>query len=63
METEWGSMYSPKYDGENHNEFEKFLLANQAQTNPQLKAFLMLFCQFGASVEDDRDYSNYEMLE
>jgi len=39
METEKVSMYSPKYDGENQNEFEKFLLANQNQTNPQLKTF------------------------
>lgn len=39
METEKVCMYSPKYDGESQNEFEKFLLANQNQTNPQLKTF------------------------
>lgn len=37
METEKVSMYSPKFDGEANNEFEKFLLANRSQTHPQLK--------------------------
>lgn len=39
METEKVSMYSPKFDGEANNEFEKFLLANRSQTHPQLKKF------------------------
>ncbi len=39
METEKVSMYSPKYDGESLNEFEKFLTENQTHTNPQLKTF------------------------
>ena len=39
METEKVSMYSPKYDGETLNEFEKFLSVNRSQTNPQLKIF------------------------
>lgn len=39
METEKVSMYSPKFDGETNNEFEKFLLANRNQAHPQLKKF------------------------
>ena len=39
METEKVSMYSPKFDGETNNEFEKFLLANRNQTHPQLQKF------------------------
>lgn len=39
METEKVSMYSPKFDGEANNEFEKFLLANKDQRHPQLKKF------------------------
>lgn len=39
METEKVSMYSPKFDGESNNEFEKFLLANRNQEHPQLKKF------------------------
>ncbi len=33
------SIYSPKYDGEEQSEFEKFLSSNSSQSNPQLKAF------------------------
>lgn len=36
METEKVSIYSPKYDGEANNEFEKFMLVNSAYANPQL---------------------------
>lgn len=39
LETDKVSMYSPKFDGEANNEFEKFLLANRNQTHPQLKKF------------------------
>lgn len=39
METSKVSMYSPKFDGERNNEFEKFLLANRNQSHPQLKKF------------------------
>lgn len=33
------SIYSPKYDGEEMSEFEKFLASNRSHTHPQLKAF------------------------
>lgn len=33
------SIYSPKYDGEEMSEFEKFLTSNRSHTHPQLKAF------------------------
>lgn len=39
METDKVSMYSPKFNGEANNEFEKFLLANKDQAHPQLKKF------------------------
>lgn len=39
METDKVSMYSPKFNGEANNEFEKFLLTNKDQTHPQLKKF------------------------
>ena len=38
-ETEKVSMYSPKFDGEIQNEFEKFLTSNRSHTNPQLVKF------------------------
>lgn len=39
LETEKVSMYSPRYDGEENNEFQKFLLANQSHKHPQLIKF------------------------
>ena len=39
METEKVSIYSPKYDGEEQSEFEKFLSSNKSHTHPQLKLF------------------------
>lgn len=39
LETEKVSMYSPRYDGEKNNEFQKFLLANQSHKHPQLIKF------------------------
>lgn len=39
IETEKVSIYSPKYDGEEKNEFEQFLSSNCSHTHPQLKAF------------------------
>lgn len=39
LETDKVSMYSPKYDGESQNEFEKFLAENRSHTNRQLKMF------------------------
>lgn len=37
LETDKVCMYSPKYDGEEQNEFRKFLLANRSHGHPQLK--------------------------
>lgn len=37
IETDNISIYSPKYDGESLNEFERFLANNSALPNPQLK--------------------------
>lgn len=59
METEKVSMYSPKYDGENHNEFEKFLLANHAQTNPQLKAFFDAILSVIEKIGETGAYERY----
>ena len=39
IETENVSIYSPKYDGESMNEFDKFLTANNSHEEPQLKVF------------------------
>lgn len=39
IETGAVSIYSPKYDGEELTEFEKFLEANHQHRDPQLKAF------------------------
>ena len=39
IETENVSIYSPKYDGESMNEFDKFLTANNSHEEPQLKLF------------------------
>lgn len=39
LETDKVCMYSPKYDGEEQNEFRKFLLVNRSQGHPQLKKF------------------------
>ena len=39
IETDSVSIYSPKYDGEELSEFEKFLSANDSHTQPQLRSF------------------------
>jgi hypothetical protein len=39
LETDKVCMYSPKFDGEAQNEFEKFLSANNSHSHPQLKRF------------------------
>lgn len=39
LETEKVSMYSPRYDGEEQNEFRKFLISNKDLEHPQLKKF------------------------
>lgn len=39
LETDKVCMYSLKYDGEEQNEFRKFLLANRSHGHPQLKKF------------------------
>lgn len=39
IETENVSIYSPRYDGESMNEFDKFLIANNSHEEPQLKLF------------------------
>ncbi len=59
METEKVSMYSPKYDGESLNEFEKFLTANQNQTNPQLKTFFDAIISVIEKIEETGAYERY----
>lgn len=39
IETDHVSIYSPKYDGESMNEFDKFLMSNNSHAEPQLKVF------------------------
>lgn len=39
IETDYVSIYSPKYDGESMNEFDKFLMSNNSHAEPQLKVF------------------------
>ncbi len=39
LERERVSIYSPKYDGEDLNEFDKFLIANRNHSHPQLKKY------------------------
>lgn len=39
IETDSVSIYSPIFDGESMNEFDKFLVANSSHEEPQLKLF------------------------
>lgn len=59
METDMVSMYSPKHDGEDHNEFEKFLLANQAQQHPQLKTFFDAIISVIEKIGETGAYERY----
>lgn len=59
METEKVSMYSPKYDGENLNEFEKFLTSNQVHTNPQLKTFFDAILSVIEKISETGAYERY----
>ena len=59
IETEKVSIYSPKYDGKANNEFEEFMLANSAYTDPQLQAF---FNAIIAAINKVRDCGARENL-
>lgn len=59
METEKVSMYSPKFDGETNNEFEKFLLANRNQTHPQLKKFFDAILSVIEKIGETGAYERY----
>lgn len=59
METEMVSMYSPKYDGETQNEFEKFLSANKSQTHPQLVKFFGAILSVIEKIEENGACERY----
>lgn len=59
METERVSMYSPKFDGEVNNEFEKFLLTNSNQTHPQLKKFFDAILSVIEKIGETGAYERY----
>ena len=59
IETEKVSMYSPKYDGEVNNEFEKFLLANKNQKHPQLKKFFDAILSVIEKMSETGAYERY----
>lgn len=59
METDKVSMYSPKFDGETNNEFEKFLIANRSQTHPQLKKFFDAILSVVEKMEETGACSRY----
>lgn len=59
METEKVSMYSPKNDGENQTEFEKFLTANQNQTYPQLKKYFGAIISVLEKIGETGAYERY----
>lgn len=59
METEKVSMYSPKYDGETQSEFEKFLLANQNHTQPQLKKYFDAIISVIEKIGETGAYERY----
>ena len=63
METEKVSMYSPKYDGEKQNEFEKFLSEYRFQTNPQLKIFFDAILSALEKMGETGAYERYFRLE
>ena len=58
-ETEKVCLYSPKYDGETYNEFEKFLLANRTQTHPQLKKFFGAILSVLEKIGETGAYERY----
>lgn len=59
IETEKVSMYSPKFDGETNNEFEKFLLANRNQAHPQLKKFFDAILSVIEKIGETGAYERY----
>ncbi len=63
METEKVSMYSPKYNGETLNGFEKFLVANQTHTNSQLKVFFDAILSVLEKISETGAYERYFRLE
>lgn len=52
-------MYSPKYDGETQNEFEKFLYANNSHSHPQLKRFFDAIISVIEKMSETGAYERY----
>ncbi len=59
LETEKVSMYSPKFDGETLNEFEKFLVANRSHTHPQLVKFFGAILSVIEKIGETGAYERY----
>lgn len=63
LETENVSMYSPRYDNEENNEFNKFLIANRSHTHPQLKKFFEAILSFLEKIGETGALERYFRLE
>jgi hypothetical protein len=59
LETDKVCMYSPKYDGETQNEFEKFLYANNSHSHPQLKRFFDAIISVIEKMSETGAYERY----
>lgn len=63
LETDKVCMYSPKFDGEAQNEFEKFLSVNNSHSHPQLKRFFDAIISVIEKMSETGAYERYFRLE